>query len=150
MFQTKTQCFRYPPVFHIIYISHAVAPMSPSELAELLEKARAFNHAAGITGALFYHDGYFLQVIEGDEAAVRDLYANIKRDPRHRAITTLFEEPIREREFANWSMAFRNLDLDPNGAPEGFEEIFNMDLDQNELKRYPSKVRVFLAEMCGL
>jgi hypothetical protein len=62
----------------------------------------------------------------------------------------LFEEPIQKREFSKWSMAFRNLDLDASGAPEGFEEIFNMDLSQIELKRYPSKVRAFLAEMCGL
>ncbi|MCX8496776.1 MAG: BLUF domain-containing protein [Akkermansiaceae bacterium] len=140
----------FPPVFHIIYISHAVAPMSPAVLVALLEKFRAFNHSAGITGALFYHDGYFLQVIEGEEAAIRRLYAKIQKDQLHRTVTTLFEEPIREREFSKWSMAFRNLDLDASGAPEGFEEIFNMELSQIELKRYPSKVRAFLAEMCGL
>ena len=137
-------------MFHIIYVSYAVTPFSQPELEDLLAKARKHNLEVGITGILFYRNGNFLQVMEGEEAAVKALYASIRRDTRHRAVTTLFEEPIAAREFADWSMAFRDLDRNPEQIPEGFNDLFNQNVADMDLKAFSSKVRVFISEMCDL
>jgi len=69
-------------MFHLVYVSSAVEPFSKTELVELLHVARANNERLGITGMLLYRDGNFMQVLEGEEPVVRDLYARIERDPR--------------------------------------------------------------------
>ncbi|MEM7363377.1 MAG: BLUF domain-containing protein, partial [Pseudomonadota bacterium] len=37
---------------------------------------------AGVTGMLLYHEGSFLQALEGDRAVVEALYERIEEDPR--------------------------------------------------------------------
>lgn len=133
-------------MFHVIYLSAAVVPFTRQELEILLVKARKKNEERGITGILCYRDGNFLQVIEGEETAVRRLLSEIESDPRHRRIITLFQETIPEREFSEWSMAFRDLESDPDLAPEGFNDILNRDKADMDLAAYSLKVRTFLAK----
>ena len=92
---------------HIIYLSRAVREPSPAELVSLLLESRNHNEQAGITGALAYGDMQFMQVIEGEEVAVAELYERITRDPRHQSVFKLADKDIAERSFDNWSMAFR-------------------------------------------
>jgi hypothetical protein len=61
-------------------------------------------------GRLLSHDGHFMQVIEGEEHAVRETFARIRRDSRQRDIAVLFGEPISERLFCDRSMGFQPLD----------------------------------------
>ena len=94
--------------FTLVYVSTATSMLTTPELTELLVECRTHNVLVGITGALLYQDGTFMQVIEGDEQSVRDLYAALGRDLRHRdLIEILLAE--REREFSDWSMAFGDL-----------------------------------------
>lgn len=92
------------------YVSTATAAMPRQALLDMLHQARAANATLGITGLLLYHNGHFVQALEGREDAVRDLYERIRRDPRHCAVSTMFEQPIGRREFPDWSMGFRALD----------------------------------------
>lgn len=92
---------------HIIYLSRAVRELSPAELVALLLESRSHNEQAGITGALAYGDMQFMQVIEGEEAAVTELYGRIARDPRHQSVFKLADKAIADRSFDSWSMAFR-------------------------------------------
>ena len=94
-------------MYHIIYLSRAVRELSAAELVSLLLESRSHNEQVGITGALAYGDMQFMQVIEGDEAAVTDLYERITRDPRHQSVFKLADKAIAERSFDSWSMAFR-------------------------------------------
>jgi len=94
-------------MYHIIYLSRAVREPTPAELVALLLEARSHNEQVGITGALAYGDMQFMQVIEGEEAAVTDLYERIARDPRHQSVFKLADKAIAERSFDSWSMAFR-------------------------------------------
>lgn len=98
-------------MYHIIYLSRAVRELTPVELVSLLLEARSHNEQTGITGALAYGDMQFMQVIEGEEAAVTDLYARIARDPRHQSVFKLADKAIAERSFESWSMAFRETTL---------------------------------------
>ena len=114
---------------HIVYWSHATRPMSPIELVALLIEARTYNEAAGITGALVYDGTQFMQVLEGEEAAIQDLYTRIARDSRHRDAFKLADKAIAERTFVNWSMAFRELspgefaDITGYTSPEQWEQL---------------------------
>jgi hypothetical protein len=101
---------------HIIYLSRVSQKLKPEELVALLVKARRSNELAGITGAMVYGEGQFIQILEGEEAAVTALYERIVADPRHRSILKLADKPIVERTFIKWSMAFR--ELSPEQAAE--------------------------------
>ena len=107
-------------MFQLVYASTAVRPMQPKDLNRLLHSSRLRNKQAGITGLLLYGEEHFLQVLEGEEAAVRRLYHTIRADERHTAVITLRERLLEAREFGSWTMGFANLDRpDPGALPEG-------------------------------
>lgn len=93
-------------MYHIIYSSQAKEAMTLTTLVVLLMQARSLNEQRHITGALVYGDGQFMQVMEGEEAVVKDLYERIVQDPRHHNVCKLAEGLIAARSFAQWSMAF--------------------------------------------
>ena len=96
-------------MLQLVYVSSAIELFSSHDLLALLEQSRAKNVRAGITGLLLYKDGNFMQLLEGPEAAVRELYAAIRRDARHHGIILLLEGTVEEREFPDWAMAFPDL-----------------------------------------
>jgi hypothetical protein len=67
---------------HIVYMSQATDHLTPITLVTLLMQARTLNERQHVTGALVYGHGQFMQVIEGEEAVVKNLYERIARDPR--------------------------------------------------------------------
>jgi hypothetical protein len=91
---------------HIVYMSHAKEHLTPTTLVALLMQARLLNERQQVTGALVYGNGRFIQIIEGEEAVIKDLYERIARDSRHRNVFKLADKPIADRRFAEWSMAF--------------------------------------------
>ena len=90
----------------IVYSSEAATPMQTGDLEELLDHARRSNAANGITGALVYAEGLFLQILEGDNARVRALMARIRRDVRHGGVSILREGEVAAATFGSWKMAF--------------------------------------------
>ena len=114
---------------HIVYWSRATRTMTPMELVALLIGARMYNESMGITGALVYDGTQFMQVIEGEEAVIQDLYGRIIRDSRHRDAFKLADKAIAERTFVNWSMAFRELspgefaDITGYTSPEQWQQL---------------------------
>jgi hypothetical protein len=104
-------------MLQIIYASGAVKPYARNELVELLRVARQRNAAADISGMLLYHDGAFLQVLEGPDYDVDAIYAKIQKDPRHTNFLLLRRETILKKEFENWSMGF----VDSTKVAEQFE-----------------------------
>jgi hypothetical protein len=95
------------PVFRLIYNSHSrIAPdQNTFELGAIFTTARRNNRRLGITGALVVIDDAFVQALEGDESAVRNLYADISRDARHERVTVLEEAFVDARTFGRWAMA---------------------------------------------
>ena len=130
--------------FFLVYASIANEDFSPEQLLELLAVSRRNNESCGITGMLLYKDRRFLQVLEGDEAAVRATYARIERDPRHRDVVVLVTDEEREREFADWSMAFHDLDDETARQTPGFSSFLGTELSAQEFKDDPSRARQLL------
>ena len=116
------------PVITLIYASSATSFVSTDALQALLVQSRANNTRLGITGMLLYKDGNFMQVLEGDEAAVTTLYARITHDPRHYGIMHVIRRTIGQRHFSDWSMAFRNLDDPAVRALPAYSPFLNTPL----------------------
>lgn len=97
-------------VLTIVYVSAATRQLSEEALAALLMQARANNARHGVTGVLLYNDGNFMQLLQGPEDAVRNIFAAIKADARHHMVISIVDETGLPREFADWSMACGRLD----------------------------------------
>lgn len=109
-------------IYKIVYVSSAWALMDAADLARLLERARAHNAARGITGLLVYCGGNFFQVLEGPEPDVGALFAKIERDPSHFDVKIIWRGTERARDFADWSMGFRQFEL-PGLSGNGYREL---------------------------
>ena len=94
----------------MIYASQAVRAFGAEELVDLLTAARARNESAGVTGMLLYSGYSFLQVLEGDAAAVEQIYDLIRTDPRHASFRVLLDAGRPDRLFPDWTMGFEHLD----------------------------------------
>lgn len=90
----------------IIYISLASEEMDAGKLDRLLSRCRSQNEETGITGVLVYYEREFLQLLEGEASDVLALYARIEEDMRHQKIYKLWDGPIAERSYGQWTMAF--------------------------------------------
>ena len=108
-------------MFCLVYASTATELLPSRELLELLRQARDHNATMGITGLLLYKKGIFMQALEGDETAVRALYAKIGRDARHHHVSTLLAIPTTERQFPQWSMGFKSIGELPVGPVLGYD-----------------------------
>jgi hypothetical protein len=100
-----------PSLEHLVYAIVAAQNFEASQLAELLQKARAANERAGLTGMLLHtdSDGSFFQVLEGEPEAIDQLLGKLRLDKRHSHLTTIIREPIAKRSFAEWTMGFSSV-----------------------------------------
>ena len=130
-------------MFSLVYVSSAVVEFSAEELVTLLDQAQAKNASLGITGMLLYKGGNFMQVLEGEEGAVRSLVATIEQDPRHRGLITMLRAVADERDFPEWSMGFRDLRRD-DATPPGYSEFLNTPLTEDEFSADPTRCQRLL------
>jgi hypothetical protein len=88
----------------LLYASRAVPGLDHEELQSILRASRLGNARLGITGALSFTQGVFMQTLEGGRGAVNRLYHRIVADPRHRELELPGYAEIAARRFASWSM----------------------------------------------
>jgi hypothetical protein len=100
-------------LYELIYVSLATREMSRADLTELLDQSRRKNARLNITGLLVYHQKEFMQLLEGNKDDIFSLYDTICQDERNTQNHLLWDGPIQQRSFADWSMAF----LLPGGLP---------------------------------
>jgi Sensors of blue-light using FAD len=126
-------------MYFMMYVSSAVTPFSQPELVELLTLCREKNEKLGITGMLLYKDGSFMQLLEGEETTLRELYTVISRDERHCGILMLHKGFQEERQFTGWSMGFRDLNSPETHALPGYNEFLNTPLTGDEFSSNPGR-----------
>jgi hypothetical protein len=142
-------------LYHLIYYSAAVAPPPGKSiltvLDEITETAQRYNKKNGITGALLYCDGWFLQLLEGPRGFVDSAYfEHIRSDKRHNKPTVIDVSLIDQRDFSQWSMTslamaaddpaiigitrrrarFSPIDLSPEGAISLLHVVSNVRSQQ--------------------
>jgi hypothetical protein len=101
---------RYP-LFRLSYASISTAGergdgKEDPEIARILGECRRNNARREVGGVLHRRDGYYFQVLEGPEEAVKEIYERISQDPHHRDVRTLEARPIVKRCFPDWSMKY--------------------------------------------
>ncbi|MGN7870851.1 Blue light- and temperature-regulated antirepressor YcgF [Paracoccus haematequi] len=89
----------------ILYRSDALTAADSAADDEILSAARERNASRNVTGFLHRESDVFYQWLEGPAEAVREIFASIMNDPRHRNVKQLSEIIITERNFRFWSIA---------------------------------------------
>ena len=79
---------------------------SLDDLKTLYSKAKKNNLDYNITGILIYHNGNFLQVLEGLEKDVDCTYKRISLDSRHGNILKVINIEIEQRIFEDYNFGF--------------------------------------------
>ena len=110
-------------IFQLVYISAANQEFTEQELQALLEKARQNNEKQNVSGMLLYHQGSFIQALEGPKSAVENLYNKISEDKRHTETRVLFRGELKERDFDSWSMGFYRSGQTEKENLEGFHQF---------------------------
>ncbi|TAK28698.1 MAG: BLUF domain-containing protein [Myxococcaceae bacterium] len=106
----------------LVYGSASVGTIDEETLRSILRTSREHNARLGVTGALFYRNGNFLQVLEGEETVVRALFARIRTDPRHTGCFSLLEGEFEERLFPAGTMGLltdTDRSIEHSGALDG-------------------------------
>ncbi|AUD02573.1 BLUF domain-containing protein [Spirosoma pollinicola] len=93
----------------IVYLSSSKGLFSEEQLARILQQSRQKNQAVGITGILLYFNGCIIQVLEGEEEHVKNLYNVIRQDAQHTQVISLYSYPIEKRTFSDWSMGYKTI-----------------------------------------
>ncbi len=103
-------------VFRLMYRSRNRIPADrrQAELGPLFSGARSNNKKQHITGALLISGDWFAQVLEGEETAVRALFASIEKDRRHEHISVIETGRVGQRVFSRWAMARVSADGEPD------------------------------------
>jgi hypothetical protein len=90
----------------LIYVSRMTEECDMEALQQILAVSRKKNETRDITGILCYDPAFFMQCLEGPRDAVNELYSDILRDDRHKDVVLLEYCETRNRDFADWRMAF--------------------------------------------
>jgi len=128
---------------HLIYSSTAVGGLEVPDLKGILERARRSNADRSITGMLLHTSGSFFQVLEGEESALMELFAIISADARHTNVIKIIQEPIAQRSFGEWTMAFSEIAPSELAAIAGSNDFFHSGDSVGDLK--PGRAKKLLA-----
>ena len=90
----------------LIYSSRSTRTLTNADLSSIISTAQRNNLPLGITGALCYARGTFIQCIEGEHSSINKLYQHLQKDVRHAELKTLDSREIAKRRFPNWTMGF--------------------------------------------
>lgn len=92
-------------------------------LTSIRREAQAANMKLGISGVLIFHEGRFLQVLEGEPAVLTELMERISRDTRHTDILCLVDQAIDRRSLAEWNMETFDIGQDAVFSEAGLEFV---------------------------
>lgn len=94
--------------YSLIYVSRSL--LAPDEardaIGDIISVSAERNAREDVTGALLFSGANFVQILEGPQAAVLGLMADIQRDPRHDRIDIIEARADVPRAFDRWSMAY--------------------------------------------
>ena len=80
--------------YAIAYVSSADPVLTPEDVSDIFKKTMEYNIGHNINGILLYSENNFLQLIEGEEKIVKELYSKIESNPIHKNIIKFLEKPV--------------------------------------------------------
>ena len=90
-------------IYYLIYVSDS---SNFQNKEEILDTVSIRNNTLNISGFLVFKNGNFLQLLEGDKAAVINLFSKIKKDMRHKNVTQILENESLNRIFDDYESGF--------------------------------------------
>ncbi|NUM69251.1 MAG: BLUF domain-containing protein [Ignavibacteriaceae bacterium] len=96
-------------VHYTVYLSKASEGTDTAAIKSIVEKSKENNLNSGISGILFYKDGYYMQYLEGSREAVDSLMTAIKSDTRNTEVKEVLSGVSRDKLFSG-SMEFIDLE----------------------------------------
>ncbi|MDB5012516.1 MAG: hypothetical protein JWQ25_718 [Daejeonella sp.] len=111
----------------IIFVSSATENFSSDELLQLLEPMRENRQLNNLSGLVVYAYGNTLSLIEGDKEDVEKEYKLLKSYPAHHDIIKLYDKPIAQRYFENYSLAFKSIGIASLKSIDDFTEGENKE-----------------------
>jgi hypothetical protein len=97
-------------IYQLIYTSKPTPLMTEGVLLDILKKSQITNLESKLSGLLIFHNGTFMQLLEGEKKEVTELYKVIQNDPRHREVKIIFESVNPERCMPTWAMGLSMAD----------------------------------------
>lgn len=83
--------------------------MTKESIEEFLFQVREKNKQLTITGILLLIQGKFVQYIEGPAQEIDKVYDSISHDSRHTDMILLDSGDLAQRQFNDWSMAYKEV-----------------------------------------
>ena len=90
-------------MFHICYTSY-VPDMSRDDFYAIVERAHTRNTELRIGGEISFCDSTIVQIIEGKEISVIELFQRIRVDRQHQDVTLVASLAVRDRNFETFGM----------------------------------------------
>jgi hypothetical protein len=125
------------PLRFVTYTTRHTGQDLTADLGAIRARSTVNNQRDGITGALVYDCGRFVQAFEGPPQAVSALLARVSADARCGEPEVLIDQPVNERSLPEWSMHILRTDTE-------------MGLDAAALRQLrDAYVRSFLPDAAG-
>ena len=90
---------------------------SAARLGEIVGPARWSNKCNDVSGMLLYTGVHFLEILEGEESVLNEMWSRLELDDRHASLVRIGDEACNERRFADWKMGYAD-DLDVGSQVE--------------------------------
>ena len=121
--------------------------LNPEQLTKLANESSSNNRRLGICGILALSDGNFLQLLEGPQKFVNELYCKIVKDPRHYQVELISFESIVQAEFTDWSMTLLELDKIDDSMKSFLRKKYPMHNEKFEFPNESFLMTSFLMDM---
>jgi hypothetical protein len=119
----------------LIYVSKATQLMGMLSLTQILDSSVRWNEAHELTGVLFYDNGHFCQLLEGDKYEILNVWERISNDKRHHILRQLELTSIEKRSYPNWKLRFHGAEQISNHFKEMSQVLDGMPEHDHDLLR---------------
>ncbi len=125
----------------LIYRSHLRADAPIQSIVDMVNEANHRNERAGVTGVLLFNGIHFLQLLEGDESAVRQIFKKICMDTFHFNIVELLSDYAPYRRFGRSGMEL--IDIRLFSKDECLQRVLQRGTTQHKLLYNDRTLRFF-------
>ena len=129
----------------LVYVSQASPGVAARDTYDIIRVAVNRNSQLGLTGALLFLDGHFIQLLEGQPHQVEARFKRIAADARHSSLS--LRQTLRTSELlfpADW-MALRSEQQIAPGVKQAFAYQPGLPATQFD----PDRIVSFLLACCG-
>ena len=93
-------------IYSIVYVSSAAPSLTKNDIQDVFNFTIDWNLDNNISGFLVHKDSNFIQLLEGEEKIVKNLFERIKEDNRHKDIIPIIQEKFPHRSFDGYKSDF--------------------------------------------